>query len=405
MAVLNFKPLINLCRTICPYEIAEALAMEGIDKIDGLGIGTCLEKGGSKDTVFVHCPGEKKGLLKALAPHPISWDQISRVPPQALYFMDIVFDPQLILEEIDQFVCKVVPEAYEDFQCGLREVKAETGFDLQHDIFEPLGSELTFWVTMPQGGGMAMIPDMIATMSLDDEKRFGTLLEKLIGMLEEEVDFVSTPYNDLTIRHLIIPGAPITPAFMVNNEKLFVAGSPMTLMNYLQWLKKGEPGLDQNEAFQAAVMDVPASASMFEYVNVKQGVEIGYGIAMPFLPALLAEAELPLNVGLLPMTETVAKYFSSLSYYVAQDKDGIVLSGRSSFGMGVMLAVCVDLIDHLAEKGMLQGALQQVAQLDQPDGDPLLTGAYGLRAASSSKSPKLCSPNGWTKILPDQKRV
>ncbi|MHC4941681.1 MAG: tetratricopeptide repeat protein [Planctomycetota bacterium] len=379
LAYANFKPLINMFKPLCPYEVQEALAMEGLDQIDGLCIASTIEGGGSRESVFIHAPGEKKGLLKALSPHPITWKHVSQAPPDTLFFVDIVFDPELILNEVDRFVKHVIPELYKDFRSGLKEVQHETGFDLEREILGPLGSELALFVTLPKGGGMSIIPDVIASISLDDAEGFKAFLEKLHGMTGGEIEVVKSSFDNHTLRHIVIPDVPFSPAFTVTKDRLLLASTPMTMKKYLKWVKKGEPGLDSTAAFKEAVRGVPENASMFKYVDMRRSVEIGYSMAGPFLPALLAEADLPLDVGLLPMTETVSEYINNASSYMVMDQDGIMMSGRCPCGLGALLGLAVSGMDHLVQNNLLGGLMKQAESMAaaQASGS-MLDGARGL---------------------------
>jgi len=331
---LNLDPICSAVRPFCPYEAKEWLAMLGLDGIDAICYATALEGGGSRDSLFIHCPGSKKGLLKAL-----------------------VIDPELILAEIDGFVQTALPEHYEEYRSIFAMVNKEAGFDLEKDLFGPLGSEVSFFVNMPPGGGMALMPEIILSVDLDDEARFAALLDKVLVMLEIEVS--ETTFEGLTLRYFnpFAPAIPLSPAFVVDGGRLLVSGSPITLKKHLKRLSEGGPGLDTADAFREVAAGIPDNASLLEYVNVRRLVGMIYENAAPFLPALLAECEMPLDTGMLPMSETITRNISNGYSYMVMDEDGILMSGRWSLGFGSLLATAASVADFGFEKGYIPALL------------------------------------------------
>lgn len=353
LAYVNLQPFSNVLEPFWPYEVAEWMDMLGLKKVNALCLATTLEGGASRDSLFIDCPGKKKGLLKVLAPRPVSWDNIRQAFPDAFFFADIVIDPELFLEELDQFVREVVPEHYKEFRIAIGMVKKETGFDLEKDILGPLGQEVSVFVSPPLMG-----PNMIATVDLDDAEGFNALLEKLFAaMAHEGLRISESNYLERTFRTVTIPeeGVPVAPTFAVANGRLIVTSTPMTMKKYLSWLDKDLPGLADSPDFKEAVASVPRGASMLSYLNIRQFVEMGYGTAAPFLPSLFAEAELPMDPGKLPMTDDVTKYISNAVSYMVSDEDGILLGLRCPMGAGAALSVAVTALDYLVEENLVHG--------------------------------------------------
>jgi len=360
---LNVKPLLNAVKPFCPFELIDCLNAEGFAGIDALCFATSIEKGGARDSLFIHCPGKKKGLLKALFPHPVSKKNLAMVPPNAVLFWDFVFDPELLMQEVDGFVEHYIPELYSQFRYEIECVRKELGIDLETELLAPLGSEITFFVTMPM---MLSIPDLVLTVELDDEPGFIALLDKLQAMAAGEVDISETKYDGSIMRHLIIPeaGVPFSPTFMVRDGKLFVTGSPTSLMNYMNWLKKGEPGLAATEGFKTAMAGVPDNVTCLEYLDLRSGAEFGYNMAQSFMPALIAESNLPFDIGKLPMTETVKSHISNAASFSTADEDGILMSGYWPLGTAALLGMAVSGVDYLITHDLLMGLVAQAGGFD-----------------------------------------
>lgn len=364
MLYCNLKPLINAAKPFCPYEIIDCLDAEGINNIDALSFATTMDKGGAHDSFFIHCPGEKKGIVKALFPHPVSKGNIAMVPPNAVLFWDFVFDPELIMKEVDSFVKKYIPEVYGEFREGMEEARDELGIDLEKELFGPIGSEVAFFVTMPM---MLSIPDMLLAVDIDDEAGFMSLFNKLRPMIEHELDISESTFDGAPMYTLIIPepGFPFSPTFMVKGGKLLVAGTAPSLMNYLNWVKKGEPGLAATEGFKQAMACVPKNATCIEYMDLRSGVEFGYNMALSFMPSIIAESGLPLDVAKLPMTETVKSHISNLASYTVADEDGIMVSGHWPLGTAALLGMAVSSVDYLVQNDLMMGLVMNIDRLDR----------------------------------------
>jgi tetratricopeptide (TPR) repeat protein len=403
MAFVNLKPLFEMVRFITPYEVEECVDLLGLDGVDALCLATNLEGGGARDSLFIDCPGEKKGLLKALSPHPVSKQNLAQVPPDALLFLGFAFDPEQIMKELDHFVNKLLPEFYPEFRSQLTQVKRETGFDLEQEVLGPLGSEVSFFVSLPRSGVMSVIPDMVLSLSLDSEEGFNQFMEKLLHMLPSEVRVVESSYEELTLRHIQPrePGIPFSPAFLVKGGRLLVASTPMTMKKYLKWLDKGEPGLAGTELFKNAMEGVPQSASLLSYVDLRRCLEMGYTTASPFIPSLLAEAELPLDAGQLPMGETLSEYISNSVSYLVCDEDGILLSSRSPLGIGAVLSILASTLDYLVENDLIQGIIEKRAvhgSRHSDREDALKTARKLMENGQYEQSAKLYS--AWAKAHP-----
>ncbi len=385
LAFFNLKPILDMVKPVYPFEMEEWMDQLCLNQIDAVCLATFLDGGGSRDTFFVHCPGEKKGLLKVLSPHPVSLENLRRTPPDALYFMDVVFDPERLMKEFDGFVRNAFPEHYGEFRQGIDGVKLQYGFDLEKEILAPLGNEFSFFINMPQSGGMSMIPDMVLSISLDDEEGFKAVLNKLLSMAEGAIEVSQWSYEGRTFRHISPPdpSIPFSPTFTVEDGRFLLGSAPMTMKKYVRWLDKGAPGLDSTEEFKRTMASVPEEACIVEFANLRKGVGMAYGIAAPFLPTIFAQLNIPLDAAMLPMTETITEYLSNPLGYLVVDEEGIYLARYNPLGFGALLTVAISAADHFIEKGSIGGLLARAAVSEEPTGpvykqDPQLESAFIL---------------------------
>lgn len=357
----NMEPVYDTVRHFCPYEVEEWAGMLGLNKVDGLCLATAIEAGGARDSLYIDCPGEKTGLLRALAPHPVSRERIRQAPPDTLFFVDVVFDPAEVIKVVDQFVKNALPEFYDEMNKSRAMFQYRIGFDLEKEVFGPVGSELTAFMTVPRGGGMAMmIPDIVISLSLDDVDGFAVLVDKLLTMAGDEVVVKESQYNNRSLNRLVfkeMEGIPIAPTFTIEGDRLLLASTPQTMKRYLTWLDEGGPGLDDAPEFKEAMVGVPDNVSMLKYVNMQKLMSLIYQNATPFMGTVFSQSDLPFDVALLPMTETWTQHLSSAASYTVVDEDGILMSGRWFLGIGAASAAAVSVADYMIENDLVRGLL------------------------------------------------
>ena len=360
--VVGFK---ELFQPFYPYDLDEWISVLGLEQMEALSLSSLVAGGGSRDILFVDCAGEKKGLLKALSPQPLSERVLLQAPPDTLFLLAATLDASMVLDQVDTFLRTALPEFHGFFRSDLDGFKASTGLDLEREILAPIGSELALFITSPQGG-FAMIPNFYLTLSLDDEAAFRETEQKLFALLPDSIEVTQSTFNERIIHHLTIPGSMLSPAFCVFDDQMIMASSPMAMKSYIRWLAKEEPGLSQTPAFGLGVAGTPESASMLFFINTRKSVEIGYGMGAAFLPNLLSGLDVPLDAGLLPMGESLTQYFSSASTYLVSDDTGLILSGRNPLGVGAMAAMFVSFFDYLVTNDLTRVLAETASSVVSP---------------------------------------
>ncbi len=353
-AFVNVGRFKGLVQPFVPYDLDEWLGLLGLEQMEAVCLSSVVAGGGSRDVLFLDCKGEKKGLLKALAPQPLSERALLQAPPETLFFLAAAIDAGMLLEEIDRFFQTALPALHRFVRIDLNGFKAATGLDLKEDILAVVGNEVSCFVTSPRGG-FAMIPNVYLTLSVEDETAFREIEQKLFAMLPDFIQVTESTFDERIIHHLNIPRSMMSPAFCVDDGQLIMASSPMAMKNYIRWLGQEEPGMCQTPEFGLGVAGTPESASMLFFINTRKSVEIGYGAGAAFLPNLLSGLDIPLDAGLLPMGETLTQYFTSASAYLVSDETGFFLSGRNPLGVGALAAVAVSAFDYLLKNDLTHG--------------------------------------------------
>ncbi len=369
LAFTGVKSCLKIFGPMCPPGLEEWMSMLGLDNVNALCFASTLERGGSNDSLYLDHPGEKTGLFTALSPAPLSGNAFAKAQPEALLFAGVSFDHARIVSELGSFLEKFFPEKHAAYQGWMDAFADQTGLNLEQDILSPLGNEATLTVSMPAMAGMAMIPDIIISISLDEEEWFPTALDKLFAALEAAGEDVGdTSFSGRTLRHISPPQSeiPVSITFVVEDGRLLIASTTLTMKRYLRWLDKGEPGIVDNEAFTQAMTGLPFDASMVAFADLKRSLQIGYGMGAPFLPMVLANSDLPLEAGLLPMAETLSSHMSNAVVYAVMDEEGLLVSSRCPMGAGALCALSASIMDYIMEKNLFHGFVAELTgSIDQ----------------------------------------
>lgn len=358
MTFIQLPTLIRNLQPMMPIDMHGALDKLGLASVEALCMATTLEGGVSRDSLYLHSPGEKKGLLKAFSPQPLSDAALSQAPPDALWFVGAAVDFKELKNSLESFIPMVNPQYLTMVQGGLEEIKTMTGLDVENELLSALGKEFTFSLIMPKMGGM--IPDVVMSVAIENEEVFNPVFEKLVAAISGMGEIGTSTYDERTLRHVKLPPQiPLSPTFTVRDGRLLITTTTLAMKKHLKWLAKGEPGLGEAEDYNECMAGVPAGASVKGFMNVRRGVEIGYGVAGPFLPAVLAQSDVPFDPAMMPMTETLVDYLSNASFFVVSDEQGLLLSQRSSVGFGTCLAIMTSAVDYFMKNDLLAAVIEQ----------------------------------------------
>ena len=207
---------------------------------------------------FVEAPAPRSGLVKTLLDaKPLSDAALKAIPKTATMAAAGHFDFGGLLGAIRVMVNKVDPEASQEFEQGLDEIKQAIGMDLQSDILETLGDE---WVLYsdPSVGGNGMLGITLVNHLKDAAKaeRAFTQLEQLAnGEMKQgtagggiTIQFNTAKQGDLTIHYLGIP--VVAPSWAIKDGNLYVALYPQVISGAADHVAAGGASILENPAFQ-----------------------------------------------------------------------------------------------------------------------------------------------------------
>jgi len=180
---------------------------------------------------------------------------------------------------------------------------------------------------------------------------------------------------------LPMPQIPLSPTITTDGDRLIVAGTTVGMKRYLKWLDSESSGIGGNPSFGRIMADLPEDASMLFFVDLCRITGMAYDMGAPMLPSLLSRSEIPLDAGLLPMTEPIVEHMENAAGYMVMDDEGILVTGRCPFGLSFFCSAFASLSGFLIEQDLIgslvaRGAAMESESLPAPERDPELGAAF-----------------------------
>jgi PDZ domain len=334
----------------------------GLDRIEGFGFRLALENGRLADTIALIGPQQRVGLLRMLDAIQPGSAIVENLRTDSAFHAELRLDPALAFETFLATLDQVDPIRRGEIDESLADASAELGVDIKQALITSVGADVYVSGTMPRSG---FIPDVVGALELRDAAKFQAALPALRNAIETESKGGIT-FADLALKdgdpgfYLKMEGSTVAPSFAIRNGKLLFALTTSGLKKLLLNLAKGEPQTgNANDDLKACLAttignDVGSVAGIF-YFDLKTAAEFGLAMAEQFLPMMLSQLPVPLDMTKFPAPETVSSYLSGVLYTVRFSDGVLALDGSSPFG-GVVVP-----LGALTAVG-IQEALSQRAQ-------------------------------------------
>lgn len=363
---LNVQAFKQRLGGLIPVEINRALETLGLDAIEGIYYGSSIHQGGGWDTLAVHAPGPRTGLLACGGDQPFSQSTFALVPDEAVMVSAVRFDGSSALETLLEAVGHVVPPvALEELDRGLAEAEQQLGFNPIDDLLDTLGSELVGFVELPRNG---VIPSGTVALSLDDAGRFNGTLQRLLT--ESRAPVKRVDYRGTTLHVIDAEDLPIAPSFAVAHGRLILSTTPGALKRTLAGLES-----QADSAMVTRLGNLPwEDVAYVSYLDIPRLAAFGHNFAENLLPAAIDEAGLPLDAYLFPSLETFMAHLTPMVEVGYETKSGWVVND-SPLGLAAWVALASHGLNSLPLTGgpsTVQGDSPQPASLVAAEPTPLL---------------------------------
>jgi len=350
---------------LVPDTYQEILDLLGLSSIHNLAIAVNREGNGSREAMYLDAPGEKHGLLRALTPSPIDQGRFASAPANSVLYMAANYDLNAIYEEImrviDVATTRYVPAApAKEFRLEMEAGLAALPIDIKKDLLEPLGSNMSMYVALPQSGGL--IPDVVLSLEVRDADRLRKTFDRLSAMADN-AELKSTTYQNETIHYFTIRQRDFTlqPAFAITGDQLLVASQTMVLKRALSARGQSGEKLVDTDKFKQAMSHVVGKPGEIVYFDLQQAFEFTYNSFSAVLASQIPP-DAPVDGALMPSTEAIAKHLTASISAYSSDQDGILCETYSPLGLGAIVDGAMALVQWGIDQGYADILLSEAAR-------------------------------------------
>jgi len=297
-------------------------------------------------TLFVHTTGERRGLLRALAPAPVDRSLLRLAPRDAGVAWAMNVDaPELYNAVVGVVHAIGVVVDHADVRGAIAAFEQRAGMSLSRDVFGTLGLG-----TVITTASKSLLPSLIVSQAVKDGDRLEHSLAKLVAQLDTAVKAEVAPdggaalrtirFGKHTIRYLATPRLPVplAPCYARVGDRVIFALTPIHLKDYLAFLDNREPSVLESPGYRELAGLVPKNAASVSYSDFGESFVELYGIVGPLLTQLQAIPFAPAGIDLanLPSKRTVRKHMFGAISYTYVTKDRIVHECHSPMGFGLL---------------------------------------------------------------------
>ena len=329
------------------------LEVTGLSSVRGLGMTSRFVGEGVRDTFFAYAPGEKKGMMEIF--YTGSGDAtrfLPRVPANAFWASAGSANWALMLDKIMEMAGEVDPAFREQIAEGIGQFEDQMGIDLMEDLLKPMGDDIALYAALPDGGGL--IPDVVLMTRLKDPGRFLGSLSRMVDqarrMTEDHrryqvehrrMEFMGKEIHYVHVSHSRGDPFPVTPCFTLDGDIFVMALYPQVLKDFIA-RGKDSPSILTRPDFVRVRRGLPENLASIEYMDFQAGIKLLYGSLVPLAQMMGKDSNIPMDVALLPRSQTVAKHLFGGAWGMELRDDGVALHAYTPAGflplMSAMMA-------------------------------------------------------------------
>jgi hypothetical protein len=347
-------------------EVGKVLDATGARTLKAAALAVTFAEGGVRDKMYLHAPGERKGILRILSPGRTRMPTLPMVPADAVSFAAIQLNLTSAWDQAMAILKQVNEDAWREVSEEIAKFEKEAGVFLRSDFLASMGNEVSSWGAYPEGGGV--LPYSVTAIALKDPVIFESSLAQLYGaagmkrkemewmgrkiryfvaaMPEEEEGMPGRPRRGGGMG--LIPGFGMAEMLMMNLTSFsayFIEGGTLYTSNLVQTLKdvlrkredKEKAHLQDSPEFKKLLAALPPEPGMVFYMDLKRTFSMIYNTLLalaPFGEVLLRRGlNVPFETAALPTAEAVTQHLAPSITGVNDRPEGILMSSHSPNGV------------------------------------------------------------------------
>jgi hypothetical protein len=377
-----------------PEEMSRSVSSVGVDSLKSIGLTVTFTGDGVSDALYVHAPGEKKGLLKILSLAKTATPHLNLVPADAISYIGLNLDFGKIWDLSFEMVRQFDEEAHAEILKELEGFQERTGVNLREDLIASFGAEISSFSAFPRGGGL--IPEGVTVFTLKNPARFEEAYLKL--MKSAGLERKDLAFRGRTLRYFVskmaepgepgepgaepgergappspIPGFSMDDLLLLNLSSFrnyFIEGEHLFTSSLAQTLKKTITKIDgadrfvslgQNPHYRKLRERLPGQPGLIMYSDLRGIFNLLYNTILPFgqLAEILLRKELGVEFenAVLPRAEAVSQHLTPAITGIATLEEGVIVSSYSTTGVTTIGLTATALAGAVAALALSSGPM------------------------------------------------
>jgi len=331
--------------------VERALKAMGMRNLGTMAATSTYEDGKCVSRAF-HASG-KAGT--AAAPKTVDKGFLKWVPKDAVSFSAGTLDVASIYDTLLKGLQAYDEDFAQQALAQLAEMEKQLGFSVRNDLFGSLGDHYISW-SMPMGT-ISSMPEVAMLMKVENQEKLVGALKNLVRLTQGMVEIEEGKKRGVTAYELTINFDPsngmgfnifdmMRPTFAFKDGYMVVGFSVSDIKRVFKRMdREDDPKGDirGNKEFAAVAQMIPAGVSRMAFTDWKATFESYYQIGTGVLAFVPMPEDVPIDMSLLPESETLTQHLYGGVSYTKVDAEGSETVDVSPFGpeTGVALVLVV----------------------------------------------------------------
>ena len=384
LAFLDMKTILGSVRKVFGANSSVVSELLGISNVEKVQMISGLDSEGSVTHVLFDAE-EVEGVLGLLTKYPVKDSLFEDVPADSLGAIALTLDNDGLMDLIKS-VESMMGGRGNEFSNLKREIRDETGVDIDEDLIRNLGDSWMLFngASDGWGTGMTLVGDV------RDAKKLTTAIEgffKTVGNKVKEIPARRRPglfkqaYAGETIYSMTFPGAFVEASICVKQDRIYVGLFPQAVMTAIKDLPADEVLMDDmrvKKLSESKFLQDPTKLSGMIYVDAKLQAEILYPYMQIIKTGASTMFDLEMNPDVsalvsgmeLPPARTVIRNIKPTVVLVRSNEQGIEIEARqtiptnsAAIGMPVMAGMLLPAVGQVRAAAKETQAMNLLRQL------------------------------------------
>ena len=281
----------------------------------------------------------------------VSTSFLKWVPKDAVSFSAGTLNVASIYDTMLKGLQAYDPEMAEQAMGHLAKMEEQLGFSIRKDLFGSLGDHYISW-SMPMGT-ISSAPEVAMLMKVNNEEKLVGALKNIAALTQGMVEIEEGTKRGVKSYQVQVNVDPsqgmginvfdmIQPTFAFKDGYMVVGFSASDVKRVFKRMEREDDpkgDIRSNKEFMAIANAIPEGVSSLSFTDWKANFESLYQLATGVLAFVPMPEDVPIDMSLLPDSETLTKHLFAAVSYTKTDADGTTTVDSSPFGPETMLMI------------------------------------------------------------------